>query len=104
MIGIKYINSCNKQLYDDDYQDIIDEIYLYDKDGKDLEEISVEDLQDQIEEALFECGFFDVAKSYILYREKHKDLRFIKERSDYIDKCSESDDNTATVSEVEREI
>lgn len=94
-------NSCNKQLYDDDYQDIIDEIYLYDKDGKDLEEISVEDLQDQIEEALFECGFFDVAKSYILYREKHKDLRFIKERSDYIDKCSESDDNTATVSEVD---
>lgn len=94
-------NSCGKQLYDDDYEDIISEIYLYDKDGKELEEISVEDLQDQIEEALFECGFFQIAKSYILYREKHKDLRFIKERSDYIDKCSESNDNTATVSEVD---
>lgn len=94
-------DSCGKQLYDDDYEDIIAEIYLYDKDGKELEEISVEDLQDQIEEALFECGFFQIAKSYILYREKHKDLRFIKERSDYIDKCSESNDNTATVSEVD---
>lgn len=94
-------NSCGEQLYDDDYEDIIAEIYLYDKDGKELEEISVEDLQDQIEEALFECGFFQVAKSYILYREKHKDLRFIKERSDYIDRCSESNDNTATVSEVD---
>lgn len=94
-------NSCGQQLYDDDYEDIIAEIYLYDKDGKELEEISVEDLQDQIEEALFECGFFQIAKSYILYREKHKDLRFIKERSDYIDKCSESNENTATVSEVD---
>ena len=93
--------SNGKRLYDEDYEDIKDEIYLYDSDGHELEEISVEDIQDQIEGALFECGFFDIAKSYILYREKHKDLRFIKERSDYIDKCSESNENTATVSEVD---
>ena len=93
--------SNGKKLYDEDYEDIKDEIYLCDSNGYDLEEISVEDIQDQIEGALFECGFFDIAKSYILYREKHKDLRFIKERSDYIDKCSESNENTATVSEVD---
>ena len=93
--------SNGKKLYDEDYEDIKDEIYLCDSDGRELDEISVEELQDQIEGALFECGFFDIAKSYILYREKHKDLRFIKERSDYIDKCSESNDNTATVSEVD---
>ena len=88
-------------LYDDDFEDIKDEIFLYDSNGHELEEVSVEELQDQVEGALFECGFFDIAKSYILYREKHKDLRFIKERSDYIDKCSESNENTATVSEVD---
>lgn len=99
------INSAFKSngetLYDEDYEDIKDEIYLCDPDGHELDEISVEEIQDQIEGALFECGFFDIAKSYILYREKHKDLRFIKERSDYIDKCSESNENTATVSEVD---
>ena len=93
--------SNGKKLYDEDYEDIKDEIYLCDSNGLELEEISVEDIQDQIEGALFECGFFDIAKSYILYREKHKDLRFIKERSDYIDRCSESNENTATVSEVD---
>ena len=97
----KAFKSNGRTLWDDDYEDIKDEIFLYDSKGNELEEVSVEELQDQIEGALFECGFFDIAKSYILYREKHKDLRFIKERSDYIDKCSESNDNTATVSEVD---
>ncbi len=45
--------------------------------------------------------YFEVAKSYILYRDKHKELRFIKERSDYIDKCVISNSNTATLSEVD---
>jgi len=97
----KAFKSNGRTLWDDDYEDIKDEIYLYDSEGNELDEVSVEELQDQIEGALFECGFFDIAKSYILYREKHKDLRFIKERSDYIDRCSRSDENTATVSEVD---
>ena len=43
---------------------------------------------------------FKVAKSYILYREKHKQARFIRERLDYMDRYSESSDNAATSSET----
>lgn len=60
----------------------------------------MEDIQDKIEDLLMEAHH-DVAKSYILYREKHKELRFIKERSEYIDECSVSKNNTATLSEVD---
>ena len=36
-----------------------------------LENIGVEEIQDIVEKSLMEHGFFDVAKHYILYREKH---------------------------------
>ncbi len=36
---------------------------------------TVEDIQDQVERILMANGFFDVAKSYILYRNKRADLR-----------------------------
>ena len=35
------------------------------------ESIGVEDIQDEVEKALMAHGFFDVAKQFILYREKH---------------------------------
>lgn len=37
--------------------------------------IDVEEIQDKIENLLMNDKFFDVAKAYILYREKHKSLR-----------------------------
>ena len=37
--------------------------------------ISVEEIQDKVEHILMNDKFFDVAKSYILYREKHKQKR-----------------------------
>ena len=37
--------------------------------------ISVEDIQDCVEQTLMETGFTDVAKSYILYRKNHEKLR-----------------------------
>ena len=61
----------------------------------------VEKLQDIVETQLMYEKHFDVAKSYILYREKHKDLRFIKERVDYMDTYAKSDDNAATSSETD---
>lgn len=39
---------------------------------------SVEDIQDLVEQVLMEKGYRGVARSYILYREKHKDLRQAK--------------------------
>lgn len=90
----KAFNACNETFNEEIFSDIKDELYIE-------EGITVEELQDQIEQALFECGHFEVAKAFILYRDKHKELRFLKERSDYIDKCTLSNSNTATLSEVD---
>ena len=65
------------------------------------EEITVEDIQDQVEEILMSYDFPTVAKSYILYREKHKEARFIKERIDYMNKYSYSTNNAASSSETD---
>jgi len=39
---------------------------------------AVEEVQDRVEESLMELGFGSVARSYILYREEHKDIRQVK--------------------------
>ena len=63
--------------------------------------IGVEDIQDKVEQLLMNDKHFKAAKSYILYREKHKQARFIKERIDYMDKYSQSNENAATSSETD---
>ncbi len=42
------------------------------------ETIGVEDVQDAVEVALIQAGFVDVAKSYIIYRKQHQNLRELK--------------------------
>lgn len=42
----------------------------------------VEYIQDSIEKSLMQKGFFDIAKSYILYREEHSKRRNLKNRLD----------------------
>ena len=42
------------------------------------ETIGVEDVQDAVEIALVQAGFVDVAKSYIIYRKQHQNLRDMK--------------------------
>ena len=39
------------------------------------QKISVEDIQDLVENTLMEAGYNDVAKSYILYRKNHEKIR-----------------------------
>lgn len=63
--------------------------------------VEVERIQDKVEEFLMTGGFYKEAKSYILYRDKHKDARFIRERLDYMDKYSQSDSNAASLSETD---
>lgn len=63
--------------------------------------IGVEDIQDRVEQLLMNDRYFRAAKSYILYREKHKQARFIKERIDYMNKYSQSNENAATSSETD---
>ena len=63
--------------------------------------IGVEDIQDRVEQLLMNDRHFKAAKSYILYREGHKQARFIKERIDYMNKYSQSNENAATSSETD---
>ena len=65
------------------------------------ETIDVEVIQDRVEQLLMNNKHFAAAKSYILYREKHREARFIKERIGYMDKYSKSNDNAASSSETD---
>ena len=63
--------------------------------------LEVEHIQDMVEAFLMDKKFFKIAKAYILYREQHKNARFIRERLDYMDKYSQSDSNAASLSETD---
>lgn len=63
--------------------------------------IYIEDIQNKVEDVLMNEKYFNVAKSYIIYREKHKYARFIKERIDYMNEYSQSSENAATSSETD---
>ena len=63
--------------------------------------ISIEEIQNKIEDILMNNHHFKVAKAYIIYREKHIEARFIKERIDYMNKYSQSTSNAATSSETD---
>ena len=63
--------------------------------------VGIEEVQDRVESLLMNNRFFDVAKAYILYRERHKESRFIRERLDYMEQYASSTDNAATSSETD---
>lgn len=67
----------------------------------DEENINVEEIQDKLENILMNDKFFNVAKEFILYREKHKQARFIRERLDYMNSYINSSNNAATSSETD---
>ena len=48
--------------------------------------VGVEEIQDKVARKLMDSKYFEVATSFILYREKHKEARFIRERIDYMNK------------------
>ena len=66
----KAFNSLNQTIRDNDLEDIIKDIEqsLYDQ-------INVEMIQDLVEESLMKHGYLQVAKAYILYRQKHSEQR-----------------------------
>ena len=63
--------------------------------------LTVESIQNIVETQLMYEKYFEVAKAYILYRAKHEESRFIKERIDYMNQYSESSDNAASSSETD---
>lgn len=65
------------------------------------ETVSVDTIQDAVINILMKLAPYEVAKEYILYRECHKESRFIKERLDYMNYYINSDNNAATSSETD---
>ena len=63
--------------------------------------VSVETIQDYVERVLMQFGYYDIAKTFILYREQRKSTRFVKERIDYMNQYSQSTDNAASSSETD---
>ena len=76
-----------------------EELYIAFKDWPDNSHI--EDIQEKVEDILIDWAPYSVAKAYILYRENHKQARFIRERLDYMERYSTSTDNAATSSETD---
>lgn len=92
----KAFKSCNKKMPQ----------YLYDMLGAlfgtlEGDTIGIEEIQNKVEDVLMNDKHFDVAKRYIIYREQHKQARFIRERIDYMNEYSQSKENAATSSETD---
>lgn len=80
--------------------------YLYDMIGALFgtlkgDTIGIEEIQNKVEDVLMNEKHFDVAKSYIIYRNKHEESRFIRGRIDYMSNYADSDDNAASSSETD---
>jgi len=69
----KAFHSVDAHLNEDILSDIKDQLYIQPF-------MTVEDIQDQIEDALFECGYQTVGKAFIRYRDQHKDSRELLDR------------------------
>ena len=54
------------------------------------DDIKVEDIQNQVEEALMREGFYKVAKSFILYRQEHQEDRDTLEKMMFLSEYTES--------------
>lgn len=92
----KAFKACNKKMPQ----------YLYDMLGAlfgtlEGDTIGIEEIQNKVEDVLMNDRHFDVAKSYIIYREQHKQARFIRKRIDYMNEYSQSNENAATSSETD---
>lgn len=92
----KAFKSCNKEMPQ----------YLYDMLGAlfgtlEGDTIGIEEIQNKVEDVLMNDKHFDVAKAYIIYRNKHEESRFIRERINYMTNYADSDDNAASSSETD---
>lgn len=63
--------------------------------------LNVEDIQDLVEQYLMTAGELTVLTAFILYREKHKEARFITNRIDYMKRYTDSRENAASSSETD---
>lgn len=73
----KAFHAVNEPIDTDILSDVKDELYFNNI-------ISVEEIQDQIEKALMACDYYNVAKAFILYRQKQAELRTLTSKKQFI--------------------
>ena len=62
---------------------------------------NIENIQDAVETILMSHHYYDVAKAYIIYREKHKESRLVRDKINYIIGYSKSTGNAASNSNTD---
>lgn len=90
----KAFKACGYTSVENVIQDMVSEMRFWDN-------ITVEEIQDEVEETLYNYEYFDVARAYSIYREEHKKARFIRSRLDYMDTYKDSGVNASTSSETD---
>lgn len=73
----KAFHAVNEPIDMDILSDVKEELYFNNI-------ISVEEIQDQIEKALMACDYYNVAKAFILYRQKQAELRTLTSKKQFI--------------------
>lgn len=73
----KAFHAVNEPIDMDILSDVKDELYFNNI-------TSVEEIQDQIEKALMACDYYNVAKAFILYRQKQAELRTLTSKKQFI--------------------
>ena len=77
--AIKKAFKATKKKYNDDMLDMLSLRVTADfQNSIDGDEISVEAIQDSVENVLIQCGYAEVAKAYILYRKQREKVRNMK--------------------------
>ena len=87
-------NSVGYTVDDDVYNELVNSVKVWN-------EMTIEDIQDQVIETLRNFDYSEIADCYQTYRLEHKQARFIRERLDYMDNYANSGDNASTASETD---
>lgn len=90
----KAFKACGYTSVENVIRDMVSEMRFWDN-------ITVEEIQDEVEETLYNYKYFDVARAYSIYREEHKKARFIRGRLNYMDAYKDSGVNASTSSETD---
>ena len=84
----KAFEACGYTSVENVIRDMISEMRFWDN-------ITVEEIQDEVEETLYNYEYLDVARAYIICRESHKSIReYVKNKRAYINNYKQAS-NTA---------
>lgn len=85
---------CGYEVLDSKINELISELRFWD-------EITVEEIQDQIEEVLNDFGYDVVARYFAIYRYKHQEARNRRNRINYMLKYKDDNENAASLSNTD---